>query len=137
MGSSLMRVKATIGAPERSSPYSGKAWKCFPLATASSDIILAAVTAPWPPRACHRIPVSFSVKSHHSSCRIIYTDTSSSQEGRVTLPLHGPVSYTHLRAHETKANLVCRLLLAKKKKRTKHCDAQGQCLKVIKEAKET
>src|SRR5660398_298847 len=28
------------------------------------------------------------------------------------------VSYTHLRAHETKANLVCRLLLEKKKKRT-------------------
>ena len=25
------------------------------------------------------------------------------------------VSYTHLRAHETKANLVCRLLLEKKK----------------------
>src|SRR5660398_315497 len=30
--------------------------------------------------------------------------------------LHDPVSYTHLRAHETKANLVCRLLLEKKKK---------------------
>src|SRR5660398_318324 len=29
----------------------------------------------------------------------------------------GPVSYTHLRAHETKANLVCRLLLEKKKNR--------------------
>src|SRR5660397_269236 len=28
----------------------------------------------------------------------------------------GPVSYTHLRAHETKANLVCRLLLEKKTK---------------------
>src|SRR5660398_320030 len=27
------------------------------------------------------------------------------------------VSYTHLRAHETKANLVCRLLLEKKKNR--------------------
>src|SRR5665809_52285 len=26
-----------------------------------------------------------------------------------------PVSYTHLRAHETKAKLVCRLLLEKKK----------------------
>ena len=26
-----------------------------------------------------------------------------------------PVSYTHLRAHETKANIVCRLLLEKKK----------------------
>src|SRR5665809_63229 len=30
-----------------------------------------------------------------------------------------PVSYTHLRAHETKANLVCRLLLEKKKKKKK------------------
>ena len=29
--------------------------------------------------------------------------------------LSEPVSYTHLRAHETKANLVCRLLLEKKK----------------------
>ena len=29
--------------------------------------------------------------------------------------MHMPVSYTHLRAHETKANLVCRLLLEKKK----------------------
>src|SRR5660398_311482 len=29
------------------------------------------------------------------------------------------VSYTHFRAHETKANLVCRLLLEKKKKRKK------------------
>src|SRR5660397_272957 len=28
-----------------------------------------------------------------------------------------PVSYTHLRAHETKAKLVCRLLLEKKTKR--------------------
>ena len=31
------------------------------------------------------------------------------------IPLRA-VSYTHLRAHETKANLVCRLLLEKKKK---------------------
>src|SRR5660397_274525 len=29
------------------------------------------------------------------------------------------VSYTHLRAHETKANLVCRLLLEKKKTQNK------------------
>ena len=32
-------------------------------------------------------------------------------EGRI-----GPVSYTHLRAHETVLDLVCRLLLEKKKK---------------------
>ena len=30
----------------------------------------------------------------------------------------GPVSYTHLRAHETPEHLVCRLLLEKKKKNT-------------------
>ena len=35
---------------------------------------------------------------------------------RVLLRL-APVSYTHLRAHETGRNLVCRLLLEKKKKK--------------------
>src|SRR5659263_664929 len=30
-----------------------------------------------------------------------------------------PVSYTHLRAHETRHDLVCRLLLEKKKKKIK------------------
>src|SRR5678815_5825389 len=30
----------------------------------------------------------------------------------------GPVSYTHLRAHETPEHLVCRLLLEKKKKKS-------------------
>ena len=34
-----------------------------------------------------------------------------------SLPRKRSVSYTHLRAHETKANLVCRLLLEKKKKK--------------------
>src|SRR5660397_227344 len=32
------------------------------------------------------------------------------------------VSYTHLRAHETKANIVCRLLLEKKKQRPEVVD---------------
>src|SRR5450756_1291013 len=31
----------------------------------------------------------------------------------------GPVSYTHLRAHETRHDLVCRLLLEKKKKKNR------------------
>src|SRR5450756_2520741 len=31
--------------------------------------------------------------------------------------VHDPVSYTHLRAHETRHDLVCRLLLEKKKKK--------------------
>src|SRR5659263_745054 len=34
-------------------------------------------------------------------------------------PSHRSVSYTHLRAHETRHDLVCRLLLEKKKKKQK------------------
>src|SRR5450756_1737501 len=34
-------------------------------------------------------------------------------------PVLTPVSYTHLRAHETRHDLVCRLLLEKKKKKKK------------------
>ena len=36
------------------------------------------------------------------------------QTGRVTMDRAIPVSYTHLRAHETVLDLVCRLLLEKK-----------------------
>ena len=41
--------------------------------------------------------------------------TSISPESPSTFTSVTAVSYTHLRAHETKANLVCRLLLEKKK----------------------
>src|SRR5674476_1003078 len=42
------------------------------------------------------------------SCNVMIALSSISGRG-------GPVSYTHLRAHETGRNLVCRLLLEKKK----------------------
>ena len=42
----------------------------------------------------------------------------------------GPVSYTHLRAHETVLDLVCRLLLEKKKRRL-NCDVCSLDLKHI------
>ena len=42
------------------------------------------------------------------------------QRKREFVEIHDPVSYTHLRAHETGRNLVCRLLLEKKKKKDKH-----------------
>src|SRR5660397_271979 len=59
----------------------------------------------------------------------VMTPTVASSRG--TLPLTDTVmlassaravSYTHLRAHETKANLVCRLLLEKKKKKKSDTD---------------
>src|SRR5450756_1035186 len=58
--------------------------------------------------------------------------TSGSACGSLKAPVHSttrdtpwsrqgmsPVSYTHLRAHETRHDLVCRLLLEKKKKTQK------------------
>eukprot|EP00658_Telonema_sp_P-2_P020345 TRINITY_DN18049_c0_g1_i2.p1 TRINITY_DN18049_c0_g1~~TRINITY_DN18049_c0_g1_i2.p1 ORF type:complete len:108 (-),score=17.34 TRINITY_DN18049_c0_g1_i2:47-370(-) len=46
----------------------------------------------------------------------------------LALDLVIPVSYTHLRAHETPEHLVCRLLLEKKKKKKKKI----QQMKIIK-----
>src|SRR5674536_266688 len=44
----------------------------------------------------------------------------SASQSRANYPgLSAPVSYTHLRAHETPEHLVCRLLLEKKKKKYK------------------
>ena len=53
----------------------------------------------------------------------VYTASAEGYSGPVTvevefdgssiLSVHVPVSYTHLRAHETRSNLVCRLLLEK------------------------
>ena len=38
----------------------------------------------------------------------------------------GPVSYTHLRAHETDSYLVCRLLLEKKKTKKEKANTYSQ-----------
>ena len=42
----------------------------------------------------------------------------------------GSVSYTHLRAHETVLDLVCRLLLEKKKKQKQHNTTHKQISKI-------
>src|SRR5680860_1760651 len=42
-------------------------------------------------------------------------DSLRSNEPKFVLGRRSPVSYTHLRAHETDSYLVCRLLLEKKK----------------------
>eukprot|EP00658_Telonema_sp_P-2_P081456 TRINITY_DN8350_c0_g1_i3.p1 TRINITY_DN8350_c0_g1~~TRINITY_DN8350_c0_g1_i3.p1 ORF type:complete len:125 (+),score=20.59 TRINITY_DN8350_c0_g1_i3:123-497(+) len=70
-------------------------------------------------RSCIAVTVSLwdlradtvvSLASANSDSRRL--SSSSSTRGRLT-----PVSYTHLRAHETPEHLVCRLLLEKKKKK--------------------
>src|SRR5664280_2645462 len=44
----------------------------------------------------------------------------SNRDPKVVCVVEEPVSYTHLRAHETVIDLVCRLLLEKKKNKTKN-----------------
>src|SRR5665648_1186285 len=50
---------------------------------------------------------------HRPHMAVLDQDARAAQHGA------GPVSYTHLRAHETRHDLVCRLLLEKKKKKNK------------------
>src|SRR5665648_1137992 len=51
---------------------------------------------------------------YQASIEELYLDASRGMDkGLITIP----VSYTHLRAHETRHDLVCRLLLEKKKKK--------------------
>src|SRR5450756_1227961 len=52
-----------------------------------------------------------------TACQVRRADARSSERWPAREPGAGsaPVSYTHLRAHETRHDLVCRLLLEKKK----------------------
>ena len=47
-------------------------------------------------------------------------DTLTMKNHQFEVLFNDPVSYTHLRAHETVLDLVCRLLLEKKKKHLYH-----------------
>src|SRR5660397_126490 len=63
------------------------------------------------PHGVRRRRAGGAPRDHHGPCR--RGEESHDPRARHLVP----VSYTHLRAHETKANLVCRLLLEKKKKK--------------------
>src|SRR5678815_1672195 len=73
----------------------------------------------------------FEYSRTHNPTRFAYERCVASLEGgsrgfafasglAATSTLLEPVSYTHLRAHETPEHLVCRLLLEKKNKKTKN-----------------
>src|SRR5665213_3980810 len=85
---------------------SGTAWSIESWAAMSSAQAPAApVTTPmWTPG-----PMSPFVKDQH----MLTSPTRHGGQGGVMPRGAQPVSYTHLRAHETGRNLVCRLLLEK------------------------
>src|SRR5674476_1633358 len=62
---------------------------------------------------CFSSPIIYKC---HVFCIIVYNPTVC-YCWMTYIPCHISVSYTHLRAHETGRNLVCRLLLEKKKKK--------------------
>ena len=66
-------------------------------------------------------PVSLEVVSTNSKEMIEESRKLASlgQNAVIKIPMTEAVSYTHLRAHETVLDLVCRLLLEKKKKTKK------------------
>ena len=57
---------------------------------------------------------------HGSMQEILTIHYTLDQQHRASLKQMGPVSYTHLRAHETVLDIVCRLLLEKKKHKHSH-----------------
>src|SRR5680860_1843868 len=68
----------------------------------------------WPWVSC----IFFGVGAGHQG-RCVLRGIESFWFGGLKRVLVVPVSYTHLRAHETDSYLVCRLLLEKKKKKKK------------------
>src|SRR5678816_4564673 len=61
--------------------------------------------------------ISRSTGSYVVCKTVCFQVTQELEHRRVNSSEIGPVSYTHLRAHETPEHLVCRLLLEKKKKK--------------------
>ena len=64
-------------------------------------------------------PVEPGADSPLSPALLTHFSESALAQGRNYLIMDGAVSYTHLRAHETVLDLVCRLLLEKKNKKNK------------------
>ena len=76
----------------------------------------------FPPHRCnHPWVFNLGTNNNRKNILIFYTQISKS------VPCI-PVSYTHLRAHETPEHLVCRLLLEKKKDLTLQNLAGGKCI---------
>src|SRR5660398_264572 len=65
------------------------------------------------------------IRDRNTTSLLVHSHPNSEWTYRFEVNRYGPVSYTHLRAHETKANLVCRLLLAKKNRIQKASHQRG------------
>eukprot|EP00831_Metopus_contortus_P053837 TRINITY_DN45247_c0_g1_i1.p2 TRINITY_DN45247_c0_g1~~TRINITY_DN45247_c0_g1_i1.p2 ORF type:complete len:112 (+),score=21.70 TRINITY_DN45247_c0_g1_i1:114-449(+) len=85
------------------------------VSSAASDVYKRQTQSTWEP-----IQYDGYIRDNKHSLKtnVILLDRASARHFRKHCP--GPVSYTHLRAHETSLHLVCRLLLEKKKNQLKY-----------------
>src|SRR5450759_4863055 len=99
------------GPPEQVLCLGGIRWDLLEvlLGQQGLDDVLALAPAHLVPSCSRRARTS--VGRRWTSCR----NGSAASCHRCALTITGSVSYTHLRAHETRHDLVCRLLLDKKK----------------------
>ena len=91
--------------------------------TSSSLYILYIISVSKCSQVCHTVCPECSQVCHMPSRYLVCPECSQVCHTVLTLykyiSYNITVSYTHLRAHETDSYLVCRLLLEKKKKKTK------------------
>src|SRR5678816_1986674 len=95
-------------------PYRARAYKrCRDgrMAYVSSTSVLALPVPHSPECECRRFRAEYAFCAGHRSRRVYVPRPTPAWHYFI------PVSYTHLRAHETPEHLVCRLLLEKKKKK--------------------
>ena len=99
------------------SAEAGAAASTIDLSTYFSDATEYSATSATPAVATVSVSGSTLTVTPVQAGSSVITVTARNPAGFVQQPTkHTPVSYTHLRAHETPEHLVCRLLLEKKKK---------------------
>src|SRR5664280_3346246 len=104
MRAASARVCVTSGSPERRSPRSNRSRSNAMVFSPTTEVL----EPPFTEGAAIRLLADAA------------SNSSNAVKSVATAQTNRPVSYTHLRAHETVLDLVCRLLLEKKKKTQKY-----------------
>src|SRR5665811_2005639 len=114
------RPRETNGHPRAGSPLMDRSWRACPTATSRFTLGNSQVSRSdgTPFAGCHHPVCAATYFVSPLTCVVPTPFAIGPPKGPSFC--YAPVSYTHLRAHETVLDLVCRLLLEKKKKKKPH-----------------